>query len=34
MAYYKGIVNHQIPLLKGGISDEVDRVLLEMGVPL
>lgn len=34
MAYYKGIVNHEAPLIKGGISDDVDRVLLEMGVPL
>jgi hypothetical protein len=34
MAYYKGIVNEEMPLIKGGIGDEVDRVLLEMGVPL
>lgn len=30
----QGIVNEQMPILKGSISDEVDRVLLEMGVPL
>lgn len=34
MAYYPGVVNHQQPLIKGGLGDEVDRVLLEMGVPL
>lgn len=34
MAFYKGIVNHETPLIKGGIHDDVDRVLLEMGVPL
>lgn len=34
MAYYQGIVNDQTPILKGQTSDEVDRVLLEMGVPL
>jgi len=34
MDYYKGIVNHEAPLVKSGICDEVDRVLLEMGVPL
>ena len=34
MAYYKGIVNHETPLVKSGIIDEVDRVMIEMGVPL
>lgn len=34
MAYYKGIVNEERPIIKGGAGDEVDRVLLEMGVPL
>jgi len=34
MDFYKGIVNHEAPLVKSGIGDEVDRVLLEMGVPL
>jgi len=34
MAYYKGIVNHEAPMVRGGIGDEVDRVLLEMGVPV
>jgi hypothetical protein len=34
MSYYKGIVNNEAPILKGQVSDEVDRVLLEMGVPL
>ena len=34
MAYYKGIVNHETPLVKSGINDEVDRVMIEMGVPL
>jgi hypothetical protein len=29
-----GITNHETPILKGQVSDEVDRVLLEMGVPL
>jgi len=34
MEFAKGIVNEEQPLMKGHITDEVDRVLLEMGVPL
>jgi len=34
MEYHKGIVNAEQPILKGQLHDEVDRVLLEMGVPL
>lgn len=34
MEYHKGIENTEQPVLKGQLHDEVDRVLLEMGVPL
>ena len=32
--FAKGLVNEEQPILKGGVVDEVDRVMLEMGVPL
>lgn len=34
MKFAKGVVNEEQPLMKGHVTDEVDRVLLEMGVPL
>jgi len=32
--YHKGIVNKEMPLLNGKVDEEVDKLLLEMGVPL
>ena len=32
--YYKGIVNNEMPVLNGKVDEEVDKLLLEMGVPL
>ena len=34
MDMYKGIVNHEHPVLNSQVQDEVDKVLLEMGVPV
>lgn len=34
MPYSAGIVNEEQPMMRGHVTDEVDRVLLEMGVPL
>mmetsp|Transcript_23089 Transcript_23089/g.35759 ORF Transcript_23089/g.35759 Transcript_23089/m.35759 type:complete len:316 (+) Transcript_23089:222-1169(+) len=34
MEHYKGLVNESMPILKGQVNDEVDKVLLEMGIPV
>ena len=34
MQFFRGVVNNETPILKGQLNDELDRVLLEMGVPL
>jgi hypothetical protein len=34
MEMYRGVVNREMPLIRGQLGDEVDKVLIEMGVPI